>query len=181
MKIAIWTENKSKIKALRESIEKCVYFKWTKNIEIISKSVESWVSDMPISLEENILWATNRANNLRKDWFKADYYIWMEWWVTKIWNKSYLFWVVYILNNSLKAHLWITPFLEVPKYFDERIYEKWMDLWEIQWQLSNDRYNNHKNWSFWEWTNDMINRSDSFEQAFLCAISPFYNKYYFLK
>lgn len=101
----------------------------------------------------------------------------MEGWTTRISDKSYLFWVVYV-SNWIYWHLWLSSFLEVPKYFDDKIYNHWMDLWKIQNELLWDDSNNHKNWSFWEWTNDMITRSNSFEQAFLCAIAPFYNKYY---
>ena len=179
MIIAIWTENKAKIKSLTDAIHKCVYFENPKKIEIIWKSVESWISDMPISLEENITWSKNRVNNLRITWIEADFYVWMEGGMTIIWDKSYLFWVVYI-SDWINWHLWFSPFLEVPKYFDDKIYNQWMDLWKIQNELVWDDSNNHKNGSFWEWTGDMITRSDSFEQAFLCAIAPFYNKYYTL-
>jgi non-canonical (house-cleaning) NTP pyrophosphatase len=58
------------------------------------------VSDMPLSIDEIMLWAKNRANNLYKLWIEADYYIWIEWWTTKIWNKKYIWWIVYIKNNN---------------------------------------------------------------------------------
>jgi non-canonical (house-cleaning) NTP pyrophosphatase len=36
------------------------------------------VSDMPLSIEENMKWAQNRAINAKKEINDADFYIWME-------------------------------------------------------------------------------------------------------
>jgi hypothetical protein len=42
------------VAAIEEAIKKCIYFKG-KKIELISLKVESNISDMPISEEENML------------------------------------------------------------------------------------------------------------------------------
>lgn len=178
MKIAIWTKNTAKLNAVSLWIEKCIYFDNPENIEIIPESVDSEVSDMPISLEENIAWAMNRAKNLIKKWIKAEYYIGMEWGTSIVWEKSYLLGVVYIINSKWEEHFWITNWLEVPKEIHRRLYGNWEELWPIQDELSWEKNTSHKNGSYGVWTDNMITRSDSFIHAFLCAITPFYNKYY---
>ena len=114
MIIAIWTKNPAKLNAISSGIDTCVYLNM-EDIELISESVESGVSDMPKSLEENITWAKNRAENLRKKWINADLYIWMEGWTTIIWETAYLFWIIYIINRKWEWHLWVSPMMEVPK------------------------------------------------------------------
>jgi non-canonical (house-cleaning) NTP pyrophosphatase len=54
MKIVIATKSPPKVAAIEEAIKKCVYFE-NENIEIIPLKVESNISDMPISEEENML------------------------------------------------------------------------------------------------------------------------------
>lgn len=177
MKLAIATRNPAKINAILFWIENCIYLD-EKKIEIISESVDSEVNDMPKSLEENILWAKNRAKNLKKNWIKADFYIWMEWWTNIVWEKAFLFWVVYIENKKLEWHIWVSPMMEVPEKIKKRIYEKNEILWDILWKVLNDKDASKKNWAFWAWSDDMLTRSDQFKLAFLCAISPFFNKFY---
>ena len=60
MKIVIWTTSAPKVEAIKEAIEKCVYF-LNEEIELVDIKVNSWVSDMPTSIEENMLGAKNRA------------------------------------------------------------------------------------------------------------------------
>jgi len=176
MKIAIWTKSPPKLNAIEDAIIECIYFKW-KEVQLISKRVDSWVADMPISIEENMLWAKNRAKNISKT-THANFYVWMESWTTRIWKKAYLFWVVYIMNNQWVWHYWMSNLIEVPKVFDERVYEDWEDLWEILSEIVWIEETHRKNWAFWHWTDDMLTRKDQFILAFLSAIPPFYNKYY---
>ena len=136
---------------------------------------------MPISMDETILWSKNRANNLKKNWIKADLYIWMEWWTTEIWEHSYLFWAVYIINNSWDWHLWLSPMMQMPDVFHRRIYENGEELWPVLAEISWVEWASQKTWSFWHWSDDMLTRKDQFMLAFTAAICPFYNKYYKLK
>ena len=91
MKIVIWTQSAPKVEAIKEAIFKIPYFEG-KDIEIIDIKVSSWISDMPTSIEENMIWAKNRALNSKKEISDADFYIWMEGWTSFFWEKSYLFW-----------------------------------------------------------------------------------------
>ncbi len=175
MKIYIWTKNRAKLKAIEDGISSCNYLE---DVEIITESVESWVSDMPLSMNEIMYWAKNRAKNLAKKWLKWDFYVWIEWWVSKIDNKTFLYGFIYIEDNYWNWHFWSSPLIEVPIEISDRLYKKWEELWNIENEITWETDIPQKNWSFWLWTDDKITRSKAFELAFICAISPFFNKYY---
>lgn len=176
MKIAVWTKNPAKIKAIEESLEKVIYLEGEK-IEIIPLSVSSDVSDMPISIEENIQGARNRAFNCSKE-VEADLYVWMEWWTTLINDKAFLFGVVYLIDNKQEEHFGISNMIEVPEYFRKKIYDEWKELWPILAEATKEE-NASKKWgAFGHWTDNMLTRTDQFVLAFISAIVPFYNKYY---
>ncbi len=176
MKIAIWTKAPPKIAAIEEAIEKCIYFEWQK-IEFITLKVDSEISDMPTSLEENMTWARNRAKNSKKE-VEADLYIGMEWWTTMIEDKAYLFWVVYILDNKWKWHFWFSNYMEVPELFRKRIYDNGEELWPVLSEVTWVEKASKKTWAFGHWSDDMLTRKDQFMFAFQSAIPAFYNKYY---
>jgi len=177
MKIAIGTQSPPKVDAITEAAKECIYFKW-KEIEVIAKKVDSGISDMPISLQENIDGAKNRAHNLIQNKIEADIYVWMEWWTTIIWENSYLFWVVYILDKDWKWSLWISPMMQVPNIIHKRIYEKWEELWPVLAEITGVESASKKTGWFWHWSDDMLTRKDQFLLAFTTAIAPLYNKYY---
>ena len=81
MKIVIWTQSAPKVEAIKEAINKSPYFN-RDIVEIIDLKVSSEISDMPTSIEENMIWAKNRAINSKKEISDADFYIWMEWWTS---------------------------------------------------------------------------------------------------
>jgi len=176
MKLAIWTESPPKLRAIEQSSKDCVYFE-RKNIELLPEKVESWVSDMPISLNETILWAKNRAINISKI-TDADFYIWMEGWTTLIWEKAFLFGCICIIDSEWKEHLWLSPMMELPWDFQTRIYDNWEDLGPIMEEISWELNAKKKSWAFWHYTDGMLTRKTQFSLAFTCAISPFFNKYY---
>jgi len=176
MKIAIWTKSPPKVAAIEEAIKKCIYFN-DEEIEFIPLKVESNISDMPTSLEENMTWAKNRAENCKKE-IKADLYIWMEWWTTIIQDKAYLFWVVYILNNSQKWHYGFSNMMEVPEFFRKKIYDENLELWPVLSEATKEENASKKWWAFAHWSDDMLTRKDQFVLAFLSWIVPFFNKYY---
>lgn len=177
MKIIIWTKAIPKVEAIKNWIKELPYID-IKDTEIITIKVESLVSDMPISIKECMDWAKNRALNCKKEISKWDFFIWMEWWTTMIWEKAYLFWVVYVLNQEWEWHFWFSAFLEVPEVFRDWIYNQKKTLEEVHLEKFWNQDVWQKNGSFWQWSDNLIQRKDMFQIAFICAISPFFNKYY---
>lgn len=177
MKIVIWTKSIPKLWAIEEAIRLSPYF-WCKVLELIPLSIDSEVSDMPKTLEESIKWAKNRALNSQKEVPEWDFFIWMEWATTYIEDKAYIYWVVYILDKNWEWHLGFSPFLEVPRVFEEWIYKEWKTLKQIHEEKFWNKDVWEKNGSFWMWSDNAIKRKEAFKSAFMCAISPFFNKYY---
>ena len=157
MKIAIWTTRNPKVEWIKKWVSECLYFNWI-DVEYILESVSSDISDMPLSIEETMLWAKNRARNLKKAWIIADFYIWIEWWTTSIWEKKYIWWIVYIEDNNGNWHYWFSPMMEVPKIVEKKLYIDWLELWPVMWELSWKTDIRSENGSMWAWSNDMLTR-----------------------
>lgn len=179
MKIVIWTKSPPKVEAIKQAISTCPYFAW-KKLEIIDIKVSSDVSDMPTSMEENMIWAQNRAQNAKKSIPDADFYIWMEWGTNFFLEKSYLFGVVCIIDKNNKKHFGISNMMEVPNYFHKKIYYEKLELWPILSEVTGVADASKKNWAFWAWSDDILTRKDQFIYAFNSAIPPFFNQYYTL-
>ncbi len=177
MKIAIWTQNPAKLEAIKSWIEKCDYLDET-TAEILTASVDSWVSDMPTTLEENIKWAQNRAKNLFDVYEDADFCIGMEWGTSYIQDKAYLFGVVYIYDKNMEGHFGVSNMMEVPEVFRRRIYENGEELGSVLEELTWVEDASKKNWAFGAWSDDILTRTDQFVLAFLSAVPPFFNKFY---
>lgn len=178
MKIAIWTTKPPKINWVKRAVETCPYFENIHNIEYITKSVSSDISNMPLDIKEVMRWAKNRANNLVKSQIIADYYVWIEWWTTMIWDDCYIFWCIYILNDKGEWHYGFSAMMQVPKLIEKKLYEDLEELWPIMSVIAEKENIWSKNWSMWAWSDDMFTRTREFEDAFKAAIAPFYNKYY---
>lgn len=194
LKIAVWTTNEDKISWIQlwigsliswnilnnldcyqRMIREIIRTKFKKGVMINPYKTESWVNEMPTSLNETILWAKNRVMFLINNWVEADYYIWTEWWTHDILDTTLLFSTVCITNSSWKSHIWTSNWIELPKILVEKI-KWWMDLseafleehisipnWSISWALS-----------VWEFS-----RENQFLIAFNSAIKPFFNERYY--
>lgn len=177
MIIAIWTTKTPKVEGIKEAVESYPPLFWIE-IEYVLKKVESCVSDMPLSLEETMQWAKNRARNLKKLWITADYYVWPEWWTWDIEWTKYLGGLIYIEDKNEEWHYWFSNMIEVPTLITKKLYVEWWDLWPIMSELSGITNIQSKNWAMWALSDDMLNRKDQFVKSFYSAISPFFNKYY---
>lgn len=177
MKIAIWTIKVPKVEGVKEAVSSCPYFEW-EEIEYILQKVESGISDMPLSKEETMIWAKNRATNMRDMGIKADYYVWLEGWTWDIMWTKYLWWVTCIVDKNWEYHYWISHSIEVPKLVAKKLYEEDMELWPVMSELSWITNIQSKNGAMWALSNDMLVRKTQFIMWFQMAISPFFNKYY---
>ncbi len=177
MKIIIGTESPPKIRAIQEAVEKCIYFQW-QTVEIIPLKVNSDISAMPLSREENMQGAKNRAVNARKFQDDADFYVGMEGGTEIIDGTAYLFGVVYILARNGEGHFGFSNIMEVPRYFHEKLYKEGEELGITLEQATGIQDASKKNGAFWAWSDDMLTRKDQFMFAFLSAIPAFYNSYY---
>ena len=179
MFIAIWSLRKPKIDAVKHTFKNSPYFQNTQEtIKYKAQKTESDVSDMPLSIEEIMLWAKNRVKNLITEIDNADFYIWLEWGTSKIWNKYFLFWTTYIENQNGKWHYGFSPMIEIPDNMAKELYQNKADLWILIEKYSNKQDVRSNNWTLWELSDDMIKRAESFTVATQAAIAPFFNKYW---
>ncbi|MDD2907228.1 MAG: inosine/xanthosine triphosphatase [Candidatus Gracilibacteria bacterium] len=177
MKIAIGTTRAPKVDGIKNGIKNCPYFKDIE-VEYILESVSSDISDMPLSIEETMQGAKNRANNLKKSGIIADFYIGIEGGTTQIGDKKYIGGIVYIEDNKSKGHYGFSPMMEVPKLVVKKLYEEGLELGPVMGELSGKTDIRSENGSMGAWSNDMLTRVDEFSSAFQAAISPFFNDYY---
>lgn len=181
MKLAIWTKSPPKVLAVQSACQNCPFLEWI-TLEFVSESVDHGISEMPLTLEENIAWATNRAANIKQllesKWEEADFYVGMEWWSQLIWEKAFLFWVVCILDNAWNKHLWMSSMIEIPEEVQKRLYEDWEELWPIMDDILSETDTKKWIWAIWHWSNGVMNREQEFKTAFICALSPFFSHFY---
>ena len=98
MKIAVATERKSKVDAIKEVFENLSYLK-DESLEFFTQWTDPEVGHMPLSLEETLLGASNRIKNLKKI-VEADFYVAIEGGAMRIESKAYLLGVA-VIENSL--------------------------------------------------------------------------------
>ena len=180
--IAIGTTRAPKIDGVKEGFSVCAEKFPALQDEIcwITEASDSGISDMPLSLEEVLTGAKNRAESLKNKWIEADYYIGTEGGVSKIFGKSFLFGTVYILHKSGEAHMGISPMIEVPEKIDHLLYAEKQELGPVMDSLSGMVDIRSQNGSMGAWSNDMFTRADEFAVATKSAMSPFFNTYYSL-
>ncbi len=181
MKLAIWTKSPPKIQAIKKACKKYPHLAW-KDITFISEAISSWVWDMPLSLEENMKWAKNRAqwmkDLLESSWNTADYYIWMEGWWMLVWDQGFLLWVVCVIDNNCKHHYGFSNTIELPEEIQKRLYINKEELWPIMDELTGKHRTKDWEGCIWTWTENIYTRETEFMWAFICAISPFFNIFY---
>ncbi len=92
-KIAVGTTRAPKVDGIKEGLAECAtrYSELAVPIEFVLEKTESGVSDMPLSIEETMDGARNRANNLLNAGIDADYYVGIEGGTTRVGDKAYLF------------------------------------------------------------------------------------------
>ncbi|NDK08854.1 DUF84 family protein [Candidatus Gracilibacteria bacterium] len=177
MKIAIGTIKVPKVEGVKEAVSSCPYFEG-EEIEYILQKVESGVSDMPLSKEETMIGAKNRATNMRDMGIKADYYVGLEGGTWDIMGTKYLGGVTCIVDKNGEYHYGISHSIEVPKLVAKKLYEEDMELGPVMSELSGITNIQSKNGAMGALSNDMLVRKTQFIMGFQMAISPFFNKYY---
>jgi inosine/xanthosine triphosphatase len=177
---AVGTTRTPKVNGIKSGLEECAihYEALRGESNFICQKTESGVSDMPLSIEEVMLGAENRALNLKESGVTADYYVGIEGGTTRIGKKAYLFGAVYVLNRSGEGHFGVSPMIEVPSAVDFQLYQEGKELGPVMGELSGRVDIRSENGSMGAWSEDMFTREDEFSVAVKAAMAPFFNKYY---
>ncbi len=175
MKIIICTENKAKVQAI-EGVLKRV---WS-DFSLINEKFSSDISEQPLSEEDGIEGALNRANNARIKYPDADYFIGMEGYVDTIKYGMFLAGAVVIVNNHGKCGVGMSAKMLLPTSIQKKI-ESGEELGPLIKELMNDTENNIRQF---DGTNGFLskglyNRVDEFRNAAECALTRFQSPEYF--
>ena len=177
---AVGTTRAPKVDGIKAGLEICAthYAPLAGEKTFICEKTESGVSDMPLSIEETMQGAKNRANSLLAQGVDADYYVGIEGGVSRFGDKAYLFGTVYVQNREGEGHFGISPMIEVPSSIDHMLYVEGKELGPVMAKLSGKVDIRSENGSMGAWSEDMFTRKDEFEVAMKAAMAPFFNKFY---
>ncbi len=169
-KIIVWSKNPIKINAVKIWFEKMFP---NENFEFIWIKTDSKVADQPLSNQETLLGATNRAKNIQKEYPNADYWIGIEWWLEKDKQDMKSFaWVVTLSNDRIWKGK--TGVFFLPQKIIELI-KQWKELWEADDIVFGQRNSKQNNWAVGLLTDNIITRTSYYTEAVIFSLIPFKN------
>ncbi len=186
MLIVIGTLNRAKTEGFKKAVDtisKNINDPLWNTIEYNSVETSSGVSSRPLSTDEMINGAINRARDALKKVPNADFSVGMEGGVYTNSFGTYLgAWIAIIKNSQNTTNhkeeigLGCSAFIEIPKDFAERL-NNGEEMGPLMQELMNDKNNNirHSNGTSGVLTSDLYTRNMEFEHATICAFAKFLN------
>lgn len=168
--IVVASKNPVKINATKEAFEKV--FPKEKFI-VIGSIVPSGVSDQPMSDEETLLGAKNRAQGARKKRVKADYWVGLEGGIDTFGGDLVTFAWGVILDRVRSGEAKSASML-LPKKVVELIHQG-KELGDADDIVFNRKNSKQENGTVGILTNDAITRTDLYRDTVILALIPFLN------
>lgn len=177
MKIIVCTENKAKVNAITE-----VFSDLLPEAEIVSQAFSSNVPDQPISEQEGIDGAINRAQNARLEYPDALYCIGMEGFVDTNKHGMFLAGAVAMIDQDNKIGVGISAKVQLPLFIQKKI-EDGSELGPLVKNMMSDADNEirHHDGTCGILTKGLYNRVDEFKDATKCALARFQSPEFFNK
>lgn len=176
LKVALGSEQLPKVEAVKSAFAK-IYP--SEEIEIIAKKVSSDVDDQPRGVEETSKGAYNRAHNLIKMGIKADFYLGIEGgvWLNNVLDQERFFLIgaIYVTNGQIDS-LAYSEAIELPEYAKIEIMTKKRELAPVAEEMFSKLNVRGTNGTVGELTNDLLPRTQAFENGILMAMAKFYNQ-----
>jgi len=170
-KIIVASKNPTKINATKLGFEK-IFLATTIDCEGVS--VPSNVSDQPMSNEETLQGATNRATHAKKDFPKANYWIGIEGGIEKVGEEMMAFaWIVILSKDKMGKSRTGTFFLPSPVV---ELINQGKELGEADDIVFGHSNSKQKNGAVGILTNNIIDRTQFYIEAMVLALIPFLNK-----
>lgn len=168
MQIVVASKNPVKLKAT------CLGFEsYYSDFEINGENVESGVSDQPMSDEETLRGARNRAENIKRLFPNADYWVGIEGGIeSKETGLTAFAWVV-ILNEKKKGESRTTSFQLPPKV--AKLIEQGYELGIANDMIFKKENSKQKSGAVGILTNNKLTRAELYKQAIQLALIPFIN------
>lgn len=169
MKIVVASKNPVKINAVKEGFQG--YFSET---EVESISVESDVPDQPMSDEETLTGARNRAQNARKLFGSADFWVGIEGGVDRDKNGLTAFAWIVILDHENSGESRTTSFQLPGKV--TRLIDEGFELGHANDIVFHEHNSKQNSGAVGLLTGDLVTRTGLYRQAVQLALIPFVNR-----
>lgn len=175
MKIIICTENNAKIQATKGVIQRVF-----SDFELTCEKFSSDIPEQPLSEEEGIMGAINRAVNAKLKYPDADYYVGMEGYVDTNAYGMFLAGIVAIVDKDGKIGIGSSAKMQLPVFIQKKI-EEGYELGPLIKDLMNDTAGDIRQY---DGTNGVLskglyNRVDEFRNATECAFARFQSPEFF--
>lgn len=168
--VMIASRNPVKINATRIGFEKMFP---KESFECIWTSVQSWVSDQPMTQEETITWARNRVKEIKDNYPDAKYWVGIEWWVERKEDETEVFaWVV--IESWEREGKSQTATFYLPEMVTKLI-DEGKELWEAN-DIFFSQINSKQKWGMvGKLTDNLIDRTEYYVTPMILALIPFKN------
>ncbi len=183
IKIAIGSTRTAKVNAVRAAVERVAMIEETwHDAEIIARSVKINAPAMPLSEEELMMGAHERAfavrDLLEEENLKANLFVGMEggFDTVKINGEEQTFicgWAY--VTDGKKGSFGGAPSMRVPDAIARRVIENNLELAQVIDEVSGEEDVRSRQGALGVFSRDLITRPLSFELALVAALAPFYN------
>lgn len=170
-KVYIGSSNPVKIACTRIGFE--TIFGDLDNYEFIGKSVPSNVSDQPMTNEETLKGAVNRAKNLKLSYPDGDFYVGIEGGIEEIGDEMEAFAWVVINGNGMTGKAQTSTFQLPPKIVD--LIRQGVELGHADDMVFKRKNSKQGNGAVGILTHDAIDRIEYYRHAVILALIPFVN------
>lgn len=143
------------------------------NFEFIGKSVPSGVSDQPMTNEETLKGAINRAKNLKFSYPDGDFFVGIEGGIEEIGDEMEAFAWVVVNGNSLTGKAQTSTFQLPPKIVD--LIRQGVELGHADDMVFKRKNSKQGNGAVGLLTHDAIDRIEYYRHAVILALIPFVN------
>ncbi len=166
MRIAVGSKNPIKIKAVEEAFAKVFG-----QCEVVGVSVPSGVSDMPMSFNESLEGAKNRAQRAIKE-LDADFGVGLEAGFDTSGNDFFLTGLVAVVDRNDRWGIGKGGGLYMPKRIINEV-KKGKELGDVMDEIRGMKNTKQKDGAVGFFTKNLIPRQDSFEVTIIYALSRF--------
>ncbi|HYO91734.1 MAG TPA: inosine/xanthosine triphosphatase [Pyrinomonadaceae bacterium] len=182
--VALGTNRAAKVEAVRRCMERIsrVDERW-RGAQIISRSVETGVSAMPLSDAELVRGARGRARAVREallqEGVSAQLFVGLEGGFHSFelegrWHTHLRGWA-YVTDGEREG-LGVSPSISVPASIARRVTEGGVELSQVIDDVAGERDVRSRQGAWGVLSRDLLTRAESFEAALIAALAPFYNE-----
>ena len=171
-KVYIGSENPVKIKCTRIGFKEV--FGDGPSFTFIGKSAPSGVSDQPMTNEETLQGAINRAENLKKEYRDGDYYVGIEGGIQHVGTQMEAYAWIVIMNSDCIGKSQTSTFQLPPKIAE--LISQGIELGHADDLVFKRKNSKRGNGAVGLLTNNTIDRIEYYRHAVILALIPFIHK-----